>query len=58
MITLLQNWKTTLAGTGMLLGAIAHLLTALSNGDTSTIWHDYLAIIAGWGLIAAKDAKP
>jgi hypothetical protein len=48
-MSIFKNWTTTLAG----LGAI---LTALTTGDISAIGHDLPAIIAGVGLILAKDA--
>jgi len=54
--SLIINWKTTLAGIGIGLGAAGHLATALSTGDTSTIMADGMLILTGFGLIAAKDA--
>ena len=56
MMNMLANWKTTLAGAGVVIGALAHLLTALSTGDTSTVFHDIMAMLAGLGLVSSQDA--
>lgn len=45
-----KNWKTTLAGLGSLITGVASIVT----GDLHT---GVTAIIAGIGLIAAKDAN-
>ena len=59
MLHSLNNCKTTIAGVGAILGSISHLLIALSNGDTSTIFQDLTALSAGIGLVMAQDAhKP
>ena len=50
------NWKTTAAGIAAVLTALGHLLHALATGDSSTLVTDVPAIIAGIGLIFAKDA--
>ena len=49
------NWKTSLAGAAAFLCGLGHLLAALSNGDTSTLYHDYMALMAGVGLLFAHD---
>jgi hypothetical protein len=53
---LLANWKTTFLGAGAFLGALGHMLTALANGDTSSLAHDVPIILTGLGLIMAKDS--
>lgn len=52
----LSNYKTTITGVAAVLGALAHLLTALAGGDTSTIIPDVVAISTGLGLVFAHDA--
>lgn len=56
MISLLLNWKTTLAGIGGMLGALSHATIALSHGDTSTLATDVPVIITSIGLLFAHDA--
>jgi len=55
-----RNRNTTVAGVGAILVAVGSILTAMFDGDASTA-PDYTsavaAIIAGIGLIFAKDAK-
>lgn len=55
MLTVLGNWKTTIAGTGAALTAAGHLLTHLASGDTSTLAADIPLMLAGIGLIFGKD---
>jgi hypothetical protein len=56
----MNNRNTTIAGIGSILVAVGALLTALFDGDPATL-PDYgtavAAILAGLGLIMAKDAK-
>jgi hypothetical protein len=56
----MTNRNTTIAGIGSILVAVGALLTALFDGDPATL-PDYAtavaAILAGVGLILAKDAK-
>jgi hypothetical protein len=56
----MTNRNTTIAGIGSILVAVGALLTALFDGDPATL-PDYAtavaAILAGVGLIMAKDAK-
>lgn len=56
----MNNRNTTVAGVGAILVAVGAMLTALFDGDAATV-PDYAsavaAIIAGVGLILAKDAK-
>lgn len=58
----MKNWKTTLAGIGVILVAIGSALKAAFDGDPSTnidIAATSAAIMSGIGLIVAKDAaKP
>lgn len=54
----MTNWKTTAAGIGAILGALADIATGLGHGTiTTNLTTDVAAIIAGVGLILAKDAK-
>jgi hypothetical protein len=57
MLAILSNWKTGIAGTGAALTAAGHMLTHLSNGDTSTLATDLPLLLAGLGLIFGKDAS-
>lgn len=56
----MKNRNTTIAGIGAVLVALGGLLTALFDGDPQTA-PDYAtavaAIVAGLGLVLAKDAK-
>jgi len=56
----MNNRNTTIAGIGSILVAVGALLTALFDGNPATL-PDYAtavaAILAGVGLIMAKDAK-
>jgi len=56
----MNDKNTTIAGIGAILVAIGGILTAMFDGDASTA-PDYAsaaaAVIAGVGLIFAKDAK-
>jgi hypothetical protein len=56
----MNNRNTTGFGIGSILVAVGALLTALFDGDPATL-PDYAtavaAILAGVGLIMAKDAK-
>jgi hypothetical protein len=54
----LTNWKTTAAGVAAILTALADMATAFSHGTISgSLSADVAAIIAGIGLIFAKDAS-
>lgn len=56
----MKNRNTTMLGIASILTAAGGLLTALFDGDPSTL-PDYstavAAVLAGVGLIMAKDAK-
>ena len=55
-----RNLKTTALGVLAILGALVNVAVALLDGNPTTNpdWPaTYTAIIAGIGLIAAKDAK-
>jgi hypothetical protein len=56
----MSNRNTTVAGIGAILVAIGGVLTAMFDGDPATT-ADFAsavaAVIAGVGLILAKDAK-
>lgn len=57
----MNNRNTTVAGIGAILVAVGGVLAAMFDGDPVTA-PDFptavAAIIAGVGLILAKDAKP
>ena len=57
---MMHNRNTTIAGIGAILVAVGGLITAMFDGDATTA-PDYAsvvaAIIAGIGLVFAKDAK-
>lgn len=57
----MENKNTTIAGVGAILVAVGSVLTAMFDGDPATA-ADFAsaiaAVIAGVGLIMAKDAKP
>lgn len=55
MSTILANWKTTLAGVGTILSALGDIAASFSKGNTGHIQADITAIIAGIGLLVAKD---
>lgn len=54
----MKNWKTTTLGALIILGAVInlaiHWLQTGTMPDVSTIWP---ALLGGWGLIHASDAK-
>jgi hypothetical protein len=56
----MENRNTTIAGIGAILVAVGAVLTAMFDGDPATT-ADFAsaiaAVIAGIGLIMAKDAK-
>jgi hypothetical protein len=51
------NWKTTLAGIGVIVPAIWDIVTAVVLKQPPHFEADFSAIIAGIGLIFAKDAS-
>ena len=56
----MNNRNTTVAGIGAILVAIGGVLTAMFDGDPATsadFASAVAAVIAGVGLILAKDAK-
>ena len=57
---MMNNRNTTVAGIGAILVALGGVLTAMFDGDAATVpdWTSAAAaIIAGVGLIVARDAK-
>ena len=58
MLGLLTNWKTTLAGAGTILAALADIATSASHGTVSpNLATDLTGILVGLGLVAAKDGS-
>lgn len=57
--SILANWKTTSAGTGSVLLAVADILrqVATKQWDVALLYADVMAIAVGLGLISAKDAS-
>ena len=58
MSTVFSNWKTTAAGVGLVLVAVGHVLSGVSapgGVDVSQITTDIMALLGGFGLVAAKD---
>lgn len=52
----MSNWKTTVAGIGSILVAVGTVVSGVANG-TPVDWSTAIAaIMAGIGLIAARDA--
>jgi hypothetical protein len=55
-----KNWKTSALGACMILGAIGTAGVALLDSDPATVvdWKvTSAALVAGWGLLLAKDAN-
>ena len=50
-----NNWKTTLMGAAAILTSGGHLLGSVASGDFGSIGTDGSAILAGLGLLFAKD---
>lgn len=57
---ILKNWKTTLAGVGVLLGGVSVIAKTLSDGwqpgDMELLTGAGTAVAAGFGMIFARDA--
>jgi hypothetical protein len=56
----MNNKNTTFAGIGAILVAVGGVVTAIFDGDATTVpdWTTAVAaVMAGIGLIFAKDAK-
>lgn len=49
------NWKTSLGGLGSILTGIAGILHSLATGTPVNWQVDIAAIVAGFGLLFAKD---
>ena len=58
LLSIFANWQTTVAGLGVLVTTLTHLFTTFSAGGLGTsLYTDITALIAGFGLIFAKDAN-
>jgi hypothetical protein len=59
IVSLFSNWQTGIAGLGILITTLTHLITTFTatGGVGQSIWTDVTALIAGFGLIFAKDAN-
>lgn len=57
---MLKSWKTTSAGVLTIAGALVHFAFACANHtlNETIIVETMTALVAGWGLIQAQDAKP
>ena len=57
----MQNWKTTVAGIGMVLGGIAVIISIVTggDGDAGLAFDKIIAgvglLVGGGGLVAAAD---
>lgn len=51
----MNSWKTTAAGIGAILGGLASIIAALTGGEGGSIEGGIAAILAGVGLLAARD---
>jgi hypothetical protein len=56
--TIVENWRTSLAGLGISLGALSDMAHQASSGevDPNRLWTDVTALIGAAGLLFAKDA--
>lgn len=54
----MKDWKTTVAGVAMILGAAADVLHQIATGalDGGHLTADWAAVTGGVGLILAKDS--
>lgn len=61
MTSILINWKTTLAGIALLLGAIAKISSALADGfqsaDIDVALAQWPLVVSGFAAIFARDAN-
>lgn len=53
----MKSWKTTVAGVLAIVLAVGHAALALINGTSVDLAATLAAILAGIGLIAAKDSQ-
>jgi hypothetical protein len=53
----MKSWKTTIAGIGMILGALAKGAEALSGGTALDLALILPLVIGGIGLMFAKDSN-
>ncbi len=53
----MQNWKTTLMGVCAILGALVAVGNGIANGTPVDYTAAFSAVVAGIGLIFAKDAS-
>ena len=59
----MKNWKTTVAGVGMVLGGIAIVLSIITGeeGDVGSAFDKIMAgvglLLGGGGLVAAADGN-
>jgi hypothetical protein len=56
---ILMNWKTSLTGIAAILTALGDMFTQIGTGNVGAgnIEKDFLAIVVGVGLLAAKDSN-
>ena len=53
----MKSWKTTLSGIVSIVLAVGHAIYALLNGQPVDVATLMAAIVAGVGLIMAKDSQ-
>lgn len=51
----MKSWKTTVCGVIAIVCAVGHAASALLSGGTVDYAGTVAAVMAGWGLIHAKD---
>ena len=53
----MKNWKTTLLGVATILGALSTAAISYAKTGTCEYGATVTAVLAGWGLIHAKDGS-
>jgi peptidoglycan/LPS O-acetylase OafA/YrhL len=53
----MQSWRTTVSGVAAILAAVAGVAAAIANGQPVDWTSAFAAVMAGVGLIAARDHK-
>ena len=53
----MQSWRTTVSGIAAILAAVAGVAAAIANGQPVDWTSAFAAVMAGVGLIAARDNR-